>query len=461
MSKGEILAWLNADDVWEVPDAVRRAVTYLQAHPEVDVVYGDCGSIDAGGNLRGMSYLHEWDLEYAVEHCDHCIPQPAAFIRRAILERVGWLDTNLIIMDRDLWYRIGLIGTIRHMPVLLAYARDHPSYWHSKSQLVAANCVQIIRKFFRTPDLPPRFHLMKRRAVSNSYVRGMQYAWIGRHWKTIVAYALRAVLADPTNARTAASHLKGYAAGSAEECGTAWWLNMGLELLNFPRRALRRAHSWLSELDRPRTPNLLGDRDIEWSWVASQIPFGPGEALDFGPGGSHLGLIAAQRGFNVTAVDLEHVHWPYLHPQLRLIRGDILRLPLPRDRFDLVINCSTVEHVGLAGRYGVVEGRPDGDLEAMARLQDLMKPGAIMLLTIPAGHDGVFAPLCRVYGKERLPRLLKGFIVEKEEFWVKDEKNRWVPCDREVALSFQASANSWDPLRNVYALGCYVLRKPS
>jgi len=207
--------------------------------------------------------------------------------------------------------------------------------------------------------------------------------------------------------------------------------------------------------------NLLGDRDIEWSWVASKIPFGPGVALDFGSGASHLALLAAQRGFTVTALDLEAIQCPYIHPSLHFVKGDILKLGLPAGQFDLVINCSTVEHVGLAGRYGVVEGRPDGDLEAMARLRDSMKFGAIMLLTIPVGHDAVFAPLCRVYGKERLPRLLGGFLVEKEEFWVKDEKNRWVPCDREAALNFQASANSWHPLKNVYALGCYVLRKPS
>jgi glycosyltransferase involved in cell wall biosynthesis len=273
MSKGEILAWLNADDLWQVPHAVGHAVSYLQAHPDVDVVYGQCGSIDPDGNLRGMSYLHEWDPVYAVEYCDHCIPQPAAFIRRRILEKVGWLDTNFIIMDRDLWYRIGLVGTIRHVPLLLAYARDHPSFWHSKSQVVAANCVQIIRKFFRTPDLPARFHRIKRRAISNSYLRGMEYAWIGRHWKTMIAYALRAALVDPTNARTAASRLKRHATRSAAESRMAWYLFMILELLNTPRGTLQKAQSWLRGLDRPRTPNLLGDRDIEWYRCAAGIQY--------------------------------------------------------------------------------------------------------------------------------------------------------------------------------------------
>ena len=85
--------------------------------------------------------------------------------------------------------------------------------------------------------------------------------------------------------------------------------------------------------------------------------------------------MAAQRGFEVTAIDLESVQWYYAHKKLHFVQGDILKSSLPTKHYDLIINCSTVEHVGLAGRYGTTYSRPDGDLEAMARLRDLMKPG--------------------------------------------------------------------------------------
>ncbi len=234
------------------------------------------------------------------------------------------------------------------------------------------------------------------------------------------------------------------------------YVSVGVNLPTWMYRSLR----WLKRRTRKQSiKNLAGDRDIEWSWVASQMPSGPGEALDFGPGQSQLALVAAQRGFNVTAVDLEPADQFYLHPRLKFLEADLLELSLAPGKFDLVINCSTVEHVGLAGRYGVTKDRPDGDLEAMARLRELMKPGAVMLLTVPAGQDAVFAPLTRIYGKMRLPRLLEGYTVEKETFWTKDRDNRWAPCDRETALAFQARAGSWDPLKNVYALAGFVLRK--
>lgn len=451
MSKGEILAWLNADDVWVVPSAVSDAVSYLQDHPEVDVVYGDCGAIDADGRLIGMSHVRAWDLDYAVEFCDHCIPQPAAFMRRKIVERVGWLDIDFVSKkDHELWLRIGLAGTIQYIPVLLAHARSGPGYLARRGDITAQACVALTKKFFRLMGVPETLKTRRRSALANAYLRGMNYAWEdGRHWRVICAYALGATFTNPSNGTHALRRILGYvrASGALRPLRPLW-------------RLVREATQWARGARSATAPNLLGDREIEWSWVAGHMPYGPGDALDFGSGDSHLALIAAERGFNVTAVDLQPIRWPYVHPRLRAIQGDIMKLPLPEGQVDLVINCSSVEHVGLAGRYGVSEARPDGDLEAMARLRDLLAPGGVMLLTIPAGHDRLFAPLCRIYGKERLPRLLGGFIVEKEAFWVKDGGNRWVSCDRETAVTFNSSAGSWNPLRNVYALACYVLRKP-
>lgn len=199
--------------------------------------------------------------------------------------------------------------------------------------------------------------------------------------------------------------------------------------------------------------DLTGDRDIEWSWVAAHIPSGLGEALDFGCGESHLGVLAAHRGLRVTAVDLGAVTWPYRHERLAFLQGDVMELQLEDARFDLVINCSAIEHVGIAGRYGVTEARTEGDLAAMTRLRTLMKPGGLMLLTIPVGADAVFAPWHRVYGTERLPRLLEGFTVESREFWVKDAENRWVRSDERAALTAPSR-------ERLYGLGCFALRRP-
>src|SRR5215467_659650 len=117
---------------------------------------------------------------------------------------------------------------------------------------------------------------------------------------------------------------------------------------------------------------LWGDRDIEWSWVAGNLPESPGRVLDFGPSSSHSGLIAAIRGGQVMGLDMEPpTQVPYVHPGLTMRQGDLLTYDFGDQHFDTVINCSTVEHVGLPGRYGSPD-IPNGDLQAMNRLRELM-----------------------------------------------------------------------------------------
>jgi SAM-dependent methyltransferase len=198
--------------------------------------------------------------------------------------------------------------------------------------------------------------------------------------------------------------------------------------------------------------DLSGDRDIEWSWVASKIGFGRGEALDFGPGGSFLGLIAAQSGYNVTAIDIQNINWKYKHPKLFFLQGDIAKVTLKSNFYDLIINCSSIEHVGLVGRYGISEYVENADIVIMKKLRGSLKTGGEMLLTIPIGIDTTFYPLHRVYGKERLPKLIEDFRIIKSEFWIKNSSNCWIIADRDEAL------NSI-PGKNYYAIGCFLLIK--
>ncbi len=174
--------------------------------------------------------------------------------------------------------------------------------------------------------------------------------------------------------------------------------------------------------------------------------------LDFGCGDSWLGLAAARKGYAVTALYLRDITWPYVMPSMNFIRGDLLK----KDDFaplslDLIINCSSVEHVGLPDRYGS-GADPDGDFKAMTVLHSLLRPGGVMLMTVPVGRDTVFPPLHRVYGAERLPRLLRGWTITDREFWVKDDRNRWT----QVA---EAEAMDREPARYCYGLGCFVLRR--
>lgn len=196
--------------------------------------------------------------------------------------------------------------------------------------------------------------------------------------------------------------------------------------------------------------DLSGDRAIEWSWVNANMPDGPGFALDFGPGGSQLATVAALRGFDTIGVDMMDQQRPFILPNLRFLKCDILEIDLPLNHFDLIINCSTVEHVGVTGRYNVTDELEDGDLRAMMRLRQLMKPDGIQLLTIPIGKDTIWRPLHRIYGALRLPLLLKGFKVLSSRCFTKDLYNRWIITDEQRAYSQETAPD-------LYGLGCYKI----
>jgi glycosyltransferase involved in cell wall biosynthesis/ubiquinone/menaquinone biosynthesis C-methylase UbiE len=201
-------------------------------------------------------------------------------------------------------------------------------------------------------------------------------------------------------------------------------------------------------------PNLAGDRQMEWTYIASRIGRYADEnsyVLDFGCGTGMLSLAAASIGADVLAIDLIPQQFETGYPNIEFRQADVMTLDEQRHRFDLILNCSTIEHVGLSGRYNVVTEAPDRDLEAMEKLRRLLKTGGYMLMTLPVGRDAVIRPLHRVYGTKRLPRLLEGYRVVESSFWRKDERNIWLLCSQDEAMAEVANDH-------YYALGFMVLR---
>jgi SAM-dependent methyltransferase len=196
-------------------------------------------------------------------------------------------------------------------------------------------------------------------------------------------------------------------------------------------------------------PGLQGDRAVEWSFCMARLTDGPGTTLDFGAGVGPLSLCAAQRGHEVIALDRVPLTLDYAHEAITLVQADILDRPLEGSRFDQIINCSSVEHVGLAGRYGSFAAA-EGDLEAMEIMRSMLVSGGKMILTIPVGRDMVCAPRHRIYGRTRLPRLLDSYERIEEQYWCKNPRRGWVQTDPGTAFATEGS-------ESFYSLGLFVL----
>jgi glycosyltransferase involved in cell wall biosynthesis len=125
-ANGEILAWLNSDDTYE-PGAVSAAVDYLQEHPEVGMVYGDCNFINESGRVIGKFNSAQTDYRLLRQGYVH-IPQQTMFFRADLWREVGPLDTSFYFaMDYDLWTRIAARSEIKYVPQTWANFRLHTS----------------------------------------------------------------------------------------------------------------------------------------------------------------------------------------------------------------------------------------------------------------------------------------------------------------------------------------------
>ncbi|MEA3439607.1 MAG: glycosyltransferase family 2 protein [Chloroflexota bacterium] len=135
-ASGEILAWINSDDTYQ-PHTVKEAVEFLNAHPEIGMVYGDANLIDEKGAVIGKFPARQTDYRRLRRGYVH-IPQQASFFRASLWKEVGPLDpTFYFAMDYDLWVRIAHLATIHYHPQLWANFRLHRS---GKSVMEDSRC---------------------------------------------------------------------------------------------------------------------------------------------------------------------------------------------------------------------------------------------------------------------------------------------------------------------------------
>lgn len=122
-SHGEIMAYLNSDDVL-LPGCLQYVANYFFKHPEIDVVYGDRLLIDEEDRVINYWVLPKHDAE-TLMWADY-IPQETMFWRRSAWDRVGGcIDESFhFAMDWDLIMRFQAAGLkFAHLPRFLGAFR--------------------------------------------------------------------------------------------------------------------------------------------------------------------------------------------------------------------------------------------------------------------------------------------------------------------------------------------------
>ncbi len=123
MAKGEIIGWLNSDDVYFDTHVITTVVKYFNKNSHIDVIYGDAVVINKDNLIMKVICTKEFDYKDLQKTC--FIVQPALFFRRRIIDKHK-LDTALsYAMDYEFWLRLAKQYSFRRVDHILAGDRNH------------------------------------------------------------------------------------------------------------------------------------------------------------------------------------------------------------------------------------------------------------------------------------------------------------------------------------------------
>lgn len=166
---------------------------------------------------------------------------------------------------------------------------------------------------------------------------------------------------------------------------------------------------------------VFSERILENPLIIRHLPEKPSRVLDVGSRYSQVPLEMAALGHTVVALDI--FDYIFHNDRVTFVKEDIRRTSFPDSTFDVVTIISTIEHVGLGETsYGDAKEK-NGDIEAMKEIYRILKPGGVVLITIPFGRPKVL-PFLRVYDLKRIKRMAKNFRIVKAVF-MKNEPGGW------------------------------------
>lgn len=127
MARGEIVAWLNSDDIF-LPHAVSHAVAALAGDSTLGMVYGEGYQMDIDGKIisrfASTQAFDLWRLVYVSAY----ILQQTVFFRKAALDAIGPLDETLVYgMDWEIFMRLCKAFPVKYIPEYMGSIREYPT----------------------------------------------------------------------------------------------------------------------------------------------------------------------------------------------------------------------------------------------------------------------------------------------------------------------------------------------
>lgn len=174
-SRGELIAFLDADDTWE-RDKSRKQLAYLEANPACGLVFCDVFRMDESGR-RIAPVLGDKAKEVPTGRClerlflGNFVLVPGVVVRRDVLERAGPFDESLrSVEDYDMWLRIAAIAEVGIVPEPLASWRERAGQMsRSRDRVLEYEALVLERALQRMPALRRSLGSQVRRRFARLY----------------------------------------------------------------------------------------------------------------------------------------------------------------------------------------------------------------------------------------------------------------------------------------------------
>ena len=198
MAKGEILAYLSADDVL-YPQAVSECVDSLQNNKGAVLSYPDFDLIDPQSRVVRKVIAPEYSYRVMLTQF-LCAPGPGAFFKRSAYEKAGEWDPQLRHSpDYEYWLRLGLHGNFVHVNENLAAFRVHEgSQSFAQTTLERAEePIRIMTKYYELPNLPAESIAVKSQAFANANIMVAQLHLRASRFKEAILRVKEAITISP------------------------------------------------------------------------------------------------------------------------------------------------------------------------------------------------------------------------------------------------------------------------
>lgn len=126
VAKGEILGWINADDIYD-KHTLEKVVAIFSREPDIEIIYGRFYTFREKRKLMRKTFIvpfsHKWLRRY-------CFTNPSVtFVRSSLIQRDGFLIDNSVPTYGDWDWFLRMADAAKkfyYFPENLGYFRIHP-----------------------------------------------------------------------------------------------------------------------------------------------------------------------------------------------------------------------------------------------------------------------------------------------------------------------------------------------